>query len=153
MGPEIDWVAIAAITAAACAVVAAMVCVGVWRKVRASALGASDLGKRIADGDSAVKLHADQALNAMRESVDEMSERVGDMGDAIARIETHQAAEEKHVLRPRDLGAIHEKINRAVEAIAETRAQSSAELRGLSEQVKVLQRLVETVLASTRRSY
>lgn len=135
-----DWVSAAAIVASACAVIAAAVCIGVWRRVRAL-----DVGQQIADGDAAVKRHAEA-------SIEEIRERISEMGDALARIETRQAEEEKHVLRPRDLGAIHEKINRLSEDLAATRAQTTTQTQMLGEQLRLLQRLVQDNLTSNRRS-
>jgi len=138
---EVDWVFVAAIVAATCAVIAAAVCVGVWRRVRSLDV----VGQQIIDGDAAVKRHAE-------ESLEEIRERVGEMGNALARIETRQAEDEKHVLRAKDLGAIHEKINRLAEDLAATRAQSITQSQMIGEQLRVLQRLMQDNLAGHRRS-
>lgn len=149
---EVDWESLrslASVLSACCAVIAATVSVLIWRKARSS-----DLGQKIDEGDRGVKAHADAALNALRNEVGGVSNNLDDMRDAIARIETHQASEEKHVLRPRDLGAIHEKVNRVAEELAATRAQSSVETRMLSEQLRVLQNLVQQQSSGlNRRDY
>jgi hypothetical protein len=126
--------------AALCAVVAAAVCVLIWRSARSG-----DMGTKIDAGDRAVKEHADRALGQIRESLD-------DVRDAVARIEVHQESEEKHVLRPRDLGAIHDRVNRVAEELAATRAQSTAENKMLSEQLRILQNLVQQQ-SYTNRNY
>ncbi len=108
---ELDWGAwltLAAVVSAACAIVAAAVSVGIWRR------GADDRAQ------------------------------VAALARVVARIEMHQESEDKHVLRPRDLGAIHERINRVAEELAATRAQASTETRMLSEQLSIVQRLLET---------
>ena len=84
------------------------------------------------------------------ESLEEIRDRVGEMGDTLARIETRQAEDEKHVLRARDLGAIHEKINRLAEDLAATRAQSTTQSQMIGEQLRLLQRLVQDNLSSSR---
>ncbi len=144
---EVDWVSAAAMVSAVCAVIAAAVSVWVWRQLRAS-----DLVERIAEGDAAVKQHADLALEAIRSSVAAVGASLGDVAETIARIETHQAADQAHVLRPRDLAAIQEKINRVSEDLAATRAQTTTQTQMLGEQLRLLQRLVQDNLAASRRS-
>jgi septal ring factor EnvC (AmiA/AmiB activator) len=132
-----EWEAIrsfAAVISAVCAIVAAGVSVAVWRKARSS-----DLGTKIESGDKAIKAHADQAIGKLEETVVELEDKLGEFGAAIARIEAHQETEGAHVLRPRDLGAIHEKINVVAHELAATRAQSQTETRMLSEQLRVIQ--------------
>lgn len=142
MAPEVDWVSLAAMGSAACALVAAAVCVWIWRQTAA----------RIADGDAAVKQHADQSLGVLRSAMANMARNVTEATDAIARMEAHQASEEKHVLRLRDLGAIHEKINRLAEDQAATRAQTTTQTQMLGEQLRLLQRLVQDNLGGRRNA-
>lgn len=146
--PEVDWVSGAAIVSAVCAVVAASVSLWVLRQLRHG-----DIGQQIAEGDAAVMAHADQALDDLRESVAEVARNLGDVGEAIARIEARQAIEEQHVLRPRDLGAMHEKVNRVSEDLAALRGQTTTQTQMLGEQLRLLQRLVQDNLGKARRSY
>jgi len=130
-----------AIVCALCAVISATVCLLIWRKAKTG-----DLGQQIADGDARVQAHAEQLLGHIRDDVDAVR-------DAVARIESHQAADDKHVLRARDLSPLHEKINRVAIEVAETRSRTSAENRALGEQMKVLQGLMQNLLTnSTGRS-
>lgn len=122
---------IAAVVSACCAILAAWVSLAVWRQARTG-----DYSRLISDGDARVKAHADAAYADLRETVD-------DMRDTLGRIESHQTADEKHVLRPRDLMPLHEKINRVAEDVAAIRAQATTETRMLSEQLRILQRLVQ----------
>lgn len=149
MSDEIDWVSIAAIVSALCAVLAAAVALYVWRTVRSG-----ELGRQIHAGDETVKAHADRALSEIRSSVAKLGDRFDEVTDAIARIETHQETEEKHVLRPRDLGGLHEKINRVAEDVAAMRAASTTQAQMFGEQLRVLQRIVQEIARdSSRRSY
>lgn len=135
-----EWEAVrsfAAVISALCAIVAAGVSVAVWRKARHS-----DLGSKIESGDKAIKDHADRGLGRVEESITEVREQLGEFGEAIARIESHQEAETAHVLRPRDLGQIHEKINVVATELAAVRAQSQTETRMLSEQLRVIQQML-----------
>lgn len=135
-----DWEglrSLAAVVSALCAIVAAGVSVAVWRKARSS-----DLGSKIESGDKAIKDHADKGLGRQEESIVEIREQLAEFGEAIARIEAHQETETAHVLRPRDLGQIHEKINTVAHELAATRAQSQTETRMLSEQLRVMQDLL-----------
>ena len=143
---EVDWNSVVAALSAVCAVIAAAVSLAVWRRARSS-------DSRIADGDRSVREHADRSLHQLREQLDQVSESQDEIRGAVARIEAHQESEEKHVLRPRDLGAIHEKVNRVAEEQAATRAQVHSETRMLSEQLRVLQNLVQQLLTSTHRSH
>jgi len=135
---DIDWVSIAAIVASACAVVAAVVCVAMYRRVRSV-----DVVRRINEGDAEIKRHAEAAL-------DELAARIDDMGDALKRIEAHQTSEEKYVLRPRDLGAIQDKINHVAEDLAATRAQTTTQTQMIVEQLRLLQKLVHNELSVRR---
>lgn len=138
---EMDWESVRSLTtvlSALCAVVAATVSVLIWRKA-----SSSDLGVKIDDGDAQVKAHADRSIDSIRATVRDVSQSLDDMRDAIARIEVHQTSEEKHVLRPRDLGALNDKIGRVAEELAATRAQSTTENKMLSEQLHILQSLVQ----------
>lgn len=140
----LDWNAaqmIVAVVCAMCAMICASVCLVIWRKLRTG-----DLGQQIADGDARVKAHAEQLLGDIRDDVDTVR-------DAVARIESHQATEDRHLLRARDLSPLHEKFNRMAIEAAETRAQITAENRALGEQIKVLQGLVQNLLSNNRGSF
>lgn len=131
---ENEWgtlLGVAAVVSACCAILAACVSLAVWRQARSG-----DYSRLISDGDARVKAHADAAYEDLRETVD-------DMRDTLGRIESHQTADEKHVLRARDLSPLHEKINRVAEDVAAIRAQATTETRMLSEQLRILQRLVQ----------
>lgn len=138
----VDWNAtqlVVVMVCALCAVASASVCAVIWRKLRTG-----DLGQQIAEGDARVKAHAEQLLGDIRDDVDAVR-------DAIARIESHQATEDRHLLRARDLSPLHEKFNRIAIELAETRAQTTAENRALGEQMKVLQGLLQNLLTNGDR--
>lgn len=138
----VDWNAtqlIVVMVCALCAVVSASVCVVIWRKLRTG-----DLGQQIAEGDARVKAHAEQLLGDIREDVDAVR-------NVVTRIESHQATEDRHLLRARDLSPLHEKFNGLAIEAAETRAQITAENRALAEQIKVLQGLVQSLLTNANR--
>ena len=138
-----DWnavLALAACVAAACAVIAAVVSLYVLRRAR------SALSRRMVDGEAVVRAHVDRYLGGFRASFSEIKKDVEAMGDTLAQIAARQETEEKHVLRPRDLGALHEKINRVAEELAAVRAQANTETRMLNEQLKVVQRLLQEQL-------
>lgn len=143
-----DWEAVrslAAVLSALCAVIAAVVAVMVYRKARSS-----DLGARIEHGDKSSKDHTDKAVEAMRTAnnaalseiktnVNVMGQQLHELQDSMARVEARQENEEQHVLRPVDLGKVHERINKVAEELAATRAQSHTETKMLSEQLRVIQ--------------
>lgn len=112
------WRSLAAMISALCAIIAATVSVAVWRKARVS-----DLADRIDDGD---------AQNAS--AIEELRDDVHKVQTAVAQIQVDTG----HMLRPRDLGRVHEKINAVAENTAETRAHVNA----LREQVNVIHRLL-----------
>ncbi len=130
-----------AIVCALCAVLSSAVCVVIWRKAKTG-----DLGQAIADGDARVKAHAEQLLGDIRDDVDEVRA-------TVSRIESRAEAEDRHLLRPRDLSPLHEKINKMAVEVAETRAASTAENRALGEQMKVLQGLMQNMLSNSQRRY
>lgn len=117
----------AAIISSVCAVIAAVVSVAVYRNSRHS-----DLGKRIADGDKSVRDYAEETLAEFRESLEEVK-------DAVARVETLQESEAKHMVRHSDLSKIHDKINRVAEDTAAIRAESRTAMQGMREQLRVIQ--------------
>jgi hypothetical protein len=131
------------IVAAICAVIAAAVSVGVWSKARSS-------NQRITEGDAIVRAHVDRSLGSLRASIHEVKSGMDAMEQLVARIATRQETDKENVLRPRDLGVIHEKINRVAEQLAETRAQAHTETRLLNEQLKVLQRLIQDMNLTPR---
>lgn len=142
MGSEtaIDWVAICCVIAAVCAVASAYVSVSIYRKAKTT-----DFGPQIAAGDAVVRAHVDTQLSSIDTKLDDLS-------DTVARIEQRQETESEHVLRPRDLGRMHEKVNAVALDLAAIRAQSTAENRALGEQMRVLQRLFERNYAGQQRS-
>lgn len=52
---------------------------------------------------------------------------------------THQRTEEKHMLRPRDLAPIQERLNRLAEQQAEARGELTEVTRMLREQLRIFQ--------------
>jgi hypothetical protein len=120
------------IVAAICAVIAAAVSVGVWSKARSS-------NQRITEGDAIVRAHVDRSLGSLRASIHEVKSGMDAMEQLVARIATRQETDKENVLRPRDLGVIHE-----------TRAQAHTETRLLNEQLKVLQRLIQDMNLTPR---
>ena len=134
------WRSVAAIVSAMCAIVAATVSVAVWRKARAS-----DLGSRIDDGDAKARAHVDRSVDELRrttaeqvgeirQTVDHMAEQLDGVRQQAARIE----ADTGHMLRPRDLGRIHEKIN----VVAQDSAATRALVEGQREQIGVIYKLL-----------
>lgn len=121
-----DLQALAAIVSSICAIVAATVSVLIWRKSRST-----DLSERIDNGDRAIRKHADKSIGEIKTQLDAIGERVGDMEDGVARIE----ASAQHHLTARDLGLVHEKINRVAESIASNTATTNA----MREQLRVIQ--------------
>lgn len=140
---EVGWEALkawASIISAICAMVAAAVSVAVWRKARVS-----DLGARIEGGDREIKAHVDRSVSDVRranssaiqgilETVKELQEQSEATATAVARIETDCV----HMLRPRDLGRLHEKIN----AVATDSASTRATVDAVREQVGVIYKLL-----------
>lgn len=86
------------------------------------------------------------ALTIRRALQDELVELRTDMErikSLTHRIETRVQNEREYTLRPKDLGAIHTRINKLAEELAASRAQMSTETRMLSEQLRVLQKLLQ----------
>lgn len=110
---------------AICVAICTAISVFIYRQLRAT-----DLVKSIAEGDTSVRAHVDQQIAAIAATV--------------TRIEHHQESEDRHVLRAKDLGPLHDKINRVSEGLAAIQAQSQAENKGLSEQLKVVQQMLMT---------
>jgi hypothetical protein len=134
------WRTVAALGSAACAVFAAGVSWIVLRRANASGLGS-----KIENGDKETRFHADRAIDALRtdtnktcarisETVNGMSESLIDMRETVASIKQDSL----HMIRPRDLGKLHEKINIALERSAGTNALVQAQ----TEQLKILTRCV-----------
>ncbi|MBN8715208.1 MAG: hypothetical protein J0H50_14810 [Xanthomonadales bacterium] len=120
---------LAAVISAICAIVAATVSVLIWRKARAG-----DLSKQISDGDRDVKKHTDRSVAGVNQRLSTMDARMSGVEDGVARIEQQQ----QHNLTARDLGAVHEKINR----LAENLAANTASTQGMREQLGVIHRLL-----------
>lgn len=121
-----DLQAMAAVISAMCAIVAATVSVLIWRKARAG-----DLSKQITKGDNDAKKHIDRSIAGVNQRLSTMDTRMSDVEDGVARIEQQQT----HNLTARDLGAVHEKINR----VAENLAANTASTNAMREQLRVLQ--------------
>jgi len=134
------WQTAAAVISACCAMVAATVSVAVWRKARST-----DLSGRIDGGDLDAKAHTDRSVSALREqtsstvqeirqTVDHLSQQV----DEVRQVATRMEADAQNMLRPRDLGRVHEKIN----AVATETTANSAKLGAIGEQVGVIYKLL-----------
>jgi len=125
-----DWETarnIVTVVTGASAVIATSVSVAVYRRSRTA-----DLTGRIESGDRAIRKHTDKVVSEMKDRQERFDGRLADIEDGIARIE----AEQKHHLTARDLGHIHEKINRVAEDVSAGRAESKA----LNEQLQVVLR-------------
>ncbi|HRQ63896.1 MAG TPA: hypothetical protein PKZ76_03380 [Xanthomonadaceae bacterium] len=134
------WHTLAAVISALCAVVAAIVSVLIYRRARGN-----DLVERITGGDREVREHVDVsvasvrthslgAVDEVRAAVHAIQAQVTSMSNSITSMQT----ESHHMLRARDLGKVHEKIN----AVAADVHKSSAELGGLREQLNVMYKLM-----------
>lgn len=119
-------VAWAAIVSAVCAVTAAVVSIKAWRKTESK-----DLSAKIEKGDRAARLHADESSREIRKELTTQSRRLAELEDGVARIEQQQS----HNLTARDLGPMHEKINR----VAENLAANTASTNAMREQLRVMQ--------------
>lgn len=137
MGSEIQTVIVAAcVLSAICALISTMICVWMWHSVR----------EQIKHGDDGVKDHGERSLAEIRGAVGRIEAnsirrelQIDEMQEAIARIEATSEVDGKHVLRARDLGVIHEKVNTIAQNVAELRGQQAAQHNALREQLKVLQ--------------
>lgn len=121
-----DLQAVASVISAICAVVAAGVSLMVWRKARSN-----DLADRIDDGDKAIRKHADRSMGEIKSRLDAQTERIGELEETMARIVQQSA----HTLTARDLGSVHDKINRVAEQVAASTALTQA----MREQLRVIQ--------------
>jgi len=138
MGPEIQPLIVAAcVLSAFCAMVSTMICVWMWHSVR----------EQIKHGDDGVKDHGERSLSEIRGAVNRIEvngirreEQIDEMQEAIARIEATSEVDGKNVLRARDLGVIHEKVNTIAQSVAELRGQQAAQHNALREQLQLLQR-------------
>lgn len=61
------------------------------------------------------------------------------LSDSVARLEASSESEERHMLRPRDLGGIHDKINVIATEVANLRGTQDAQYKALFEQLRILQ--------------
>lgn len=129
---------LAAVACAFCAIVSAIVCVAIWRRATDG-----DFGRRIEEGDKAVRDHTEAKLDEIREEVEETR-------NALANFISRANANGAHMLRARDLGPLHEKINKVAVDVAETRAATGAEIRALGEQNKVTQGLLRDLLSRSQ---
>jgi hypothetical protein len=78
-------------------------------------------------------------VNRIEENGLRREEQIDQMQDAIARIEASNEADEKHTLRPRDLGGMHEKINLIAQDLANVKGKQDAQYLALREQLTLLQ--------------
>lgn len=134
------WHTLAAVISALCAVVAAIVSVLIYRRARGN-----DLLERITGGDSEVRSHVDSSVASVRThsmaAVDEVKRGVHAIEHQVTAMSNHLASmqtESTHMLRARDLGKVHEKIN----SVAAEVHTSSAQLGALREQVNVIYKLL-----------
>jgi len=81
-----------------------------------------------------VKKHTDRSVAGVNQRLSTMDARMSGVEDGVARIEQQQ----QHNLTARDLGAVHEKINR----LAENLAANTASTQGMREQLGVIHRLL-----------
>lgn len=138
MGSEMQViVAVACVISAGCAIICMLICLWIWRS----------LHQEIEHGDNSVKDHGERSLLEIRNTVrriDEVQtrreEQMGELQEAIARVEASSEADDKHVLRPRDLGSIHDKINVVAQEVAGLKGKSDAQYNALREQLSLLQR-------------
>jgi len=119
-------VAWAAILSAICALSALIVSIKALRRSQSK-----ELTTKIEKGDRAARLHADESSRDIRKELTTQSRRLAELEDGVARIEQQQS----HNLTARDLGAVHEKINR----VAENLAANTASTNAMREQLRVLQ--------------
>jgi septal ring factor EnvC (AmiA/AmiB activator) len=122
---------------ALCALVVTVMCLWALRNLRTE----------IRSGDNSVKDHGDRELRQIRDAVGRIEEnqtrreeQIGEMQESIARIEASSEVDDRHVLRPRDLGGIHEKINTIALDVAGLKGKSDAQFNALREQLTLLQR-------------
>lgn len=125
---EVSWVHVAVALCVGCAVICTAVAVFVWRQHATVA----ELRRAIGDGDQAV-------MKDVQEAVEELRGDFGAVRAIVVRVEAHQATEQKHALTARDLGPLHDKINRVAEQQAETRGELTEVARMLREQLRILQ--------------
>lgn len=107
----------AAVWSAICASFAALIAFLVYRRSRST-----DLAKSIAEGDREIKAHADSKVEQMRQAnsagiaeirstVSDIDERLTEVQALLVRLETQQDADREQMLRARDLGPMHERVN------------------------------------------
>jgi hypothetical protein len=131
---EYGWVAAIAFCLV-CAVVAICALILVWRQsatLDELREAIDELRNAIAAGDKDTKAHTDRTVVELRESL-------ADVRTIVSRIEGHQSQQDKHGLHARDLGPLHDKINRVAEQQAETRGELTEVARMLREQLRILQ--------------
>jgi len=126
----------ACVICAACAIISTVISVSISRGVR----------KQINDGDGAVRDHGERSLAEIRNTVNRIEigqtrreEQIGELQQSIARIRAASEVDDKHVLRLRDLGGVHDKINKLGNDMAELRGTTVAQHKALHEQLTVVQ--------------
>lgn len=129
----VNWPVLGMLLCTVCAVIAATVCIGIWFAI----------GRRIDVGDANVKASTRVEIERMRLSSVAMVRSMQSVRQSLSRIETQRESETDNYLRPRDLGVMHDKINAVAQELATIGARTSTETRMLSEQLRVVQRLVE----------
>jgi hypothetical protein len=121
--------AVAEVVSACCAITAAAVSLVVYRKAKAG-----DLTAKMDSGDRAIRKHTDRSIGEVKSELGKLSTRMAEVENSNARIEENQA----HCLVGKDLGPLHEKINR----IGEQLAGNTATTQGVREQLRVLHDLL-----------
>ena len=114
--------------------------------------------EQIKHGDDGVKDHGERSISEIRNAVNRIEvngirreEQIDEMQEAIARIEASSEADDKHLLRPRDLGAIHEKVNLIAQDLANMKGKQDAQYNALREQLQIMQHtFVRQPLSSKR---
>ncbi|MEW5833643.1 MAG: hypothetical protein AB1832_01145 [Pseudomonadota bacterium] len=119
----------AAVISCVCSVIAAGVSVAVFVKARSG-----DFAKKIESGDREQRKHTDNIARRIERDLSEQGDRIGEIEETVARI----AQQQQHNLTARDLGPMHEKINRVAEQVAAT----TAETKGVREQLAVIHSLL-----------
>lgn len=121
------WQQVHTMAAVASAAIALLAFAFSWMAYRQSRHG--DVAKAITDGDAQARAHTERhveqmraansaAIAEIREKVNDIEDQLVEVRDSLARLETQQGADRDQMLRPRDLGAMHEKINTVSSRVA-----------------------------------
>lgn len=100
---DLQWegvIGMAAVVSAICAIVAAVICVLLFRRTKS----ADYLGEQMRDGDVQTRNYAEHSLREIRATVDRIEknqerreEQVIELNRTMARIEGKQSNEERHI--------------------------------------------------------